>query len=196
MSETFERFVARVNANGFLPQENPTGAIVAKPIKLAKGKEFTFASPKGGGQVSKYPWDEWFAPALDREGKQIHADGQSQLMLLERSEGVEDDKGIITTPTTKRDFEVQVDNMPGKLKNAARRRYKVVQISRRDADGVKLENGLIIRARDMDAAERQAEDLLRAEEKADSLTRKAEKKLAATNGQTQPTAAPAPTPQS
>jgi hypothetical protein len=47
-----------------------------------------------------------------------------------------------------------------------RLRYKVVQISRLDADGHRLDNALIIKARDMTAVERVAEDLKRAEEKA------------------------------
>ncbi len=123
---------------------------MAHQVKLKKGQEFTFTSG-GGGQASKYPWDEWFS---------------GNLLLIERSTGTEDEKGTITTVTEKRDYEVATDAMPAKLKTAARRRYKVVQISRKDADGNKLGNGLIIKARDMTAEERQAEDILRAEEKA------------------------------
>jgi hypothetical protein len=62
------------------------------------------------------------------------------------------------------DYTVETDKIPGKVKNAARRLYKIVQISRRDADDNKLADSLIIRARDMTAAERVAEDLRRAEQ--------------------------------
>jgi hypothetical protein len=61
------------------------------------------------------------------------------------------------------DYTVETDMMPGELKSAARSRYKIVQISRLDADGNKLADSLIIRARDMTAAERVAEVLRRAE---------------------------------
>lgn len=63
------------------------------------------------------------------------------------------------------DFDVEAKNMPGKIKSAARRRYKVVQISLRDADGNKLVDSLIIKSRDMMADERTAEDIRRAEAK-------------------------------
>lgn len=112
---------------------------MAKPIKLAKNKEFTFKSG-GGGTASKYDWNSWF-------------DGQ--LWQLTK-----------TTEAEKGDFDVDVDAMPPKIKTAARRRYKVVQISRLDADGVKLTDAVIIKARDMTPEEHTAEDLKRAEEKA------------------------------
>ena len=162
----FERFVARVNAYGYLPLTDGESAM-AKAIKLAKGREFTFA-PTGGGQASKYPWDEWFSPDL-----KVFPGG---LILLERSVGKENDKGTIEDITEKKDFEVSVDAMVPKLKTAARRRYKVVQISRRDADGNRLVESLILRAHDMTPEERQAEDILRAEEKA------ARKEKAESNG--------------
>jgi hypothetical protein len=117
---------------------------MAKELKLKKGQEFTFAR----SQASKYPWDDWF---------------NGSLLLLERSDVNGD--GDVDVNGEKRDYEVDTDAMAPKLKTAARRRYKVVQISRRDADGNKLENALIIRARTMDASERGAEYLLRAEEK-------------------------------
>ena len=123
---------------------------MAKPIKLSKNREFTFAPTAGRGQESKYPWDEWL---------------NGSLLLLERSTGVEGPKGTIEDITEKRDYEVPTGHMPPKLKAAARKRYKVVQISRKDADGNRLGDALIIRARDMDDHERAAEDLLRAEEK-------------------------------
>ena len=148
---------------------------MASKVKLGKGKEFTFA-PAGGGPASKYPWEEWL---------------NGDLLLLERSVGTEDDKGTIVNITEKKDYEVATDAMPAKLKTAARRRYKVVQISRRDYDGNRLDNGLIIQARDMTADERQAEDLLRAEEK-DAL--KARKAKEGTNGQPTPAGTDANTP--
>lgn len=123
---------------------------MAKPIKLKKGEEFDFGSASGGGGGGKYPWDEWF---------------NGDLWLLERSSGTEDEKGTITTVSDKRDYEVPTDAMPPKIKTAARRRYKICQVSRRDKDGNRLVESLIIRARDMTAEERDAEDLKRAEEK-------------------------------
>ena len=145
MPETFEQLVARINSSAYIPPTNPTGAdVMAKHVKLGKNKEFIFTS--GGGQSTKYPWDEWF---------------NGDLLLLERSEV--DESGNVTGH---RDFDVERDAMPAKLKTAARRRYKVVQISKKDADGNKLTNSLIIRARDMTLEERQSEDILRAEEKA------------------------------
>lgn len=150
---------------------------MAKPVKLKKGQEFTFKSAAGGGGTSKYPWDEWF---------------NGDLLLLERSDVTVDGEGkaALAAGGTKRDFEVERDAMPGKLKFAARRRYKVVQISKRDADGKPLEHeGLIIRARDMTPEERQEEDILRAEEKEESAERRAARK--AGRGGTGPVTAPA-----
>ena len=118
---------------------------MAKQVKLAKGKEFTFRTAGNGQAVSKYPWDEWF---------------NGHLMMIEES-----------TETEKRDYDVETNFMPAKLKTAARRRYKVVQISRYDADGAKLNKALIIKARDMNADEHIAEDITRAEEKANHKAR-------------------------
>ena len=122
---------------------------MAKQVKLTKNREFQFKSASAGAG-GKYPWDEWF-------------DGT--LLLLERSDVDENDD--LTPGGTKRDYEVDTNAMPPKIKTAARRRYKVVQISRRDADGNQLGEAVIIRARDMTADERVAEDILRAEEKAE-----------------------------
>ncbi len=144
---------------------------MAKPVKLAAGKEFTFAQG-GSSEASKYPWDEWFS---------------GDLLMLEQSLGDKDEDGSVTKVHAKgkRDFEVPVDAMPPKIKTAARRRYKVVQVSRKDADGKKLDNAVIIKARDMTADERVAEDTLRAEEKIKRETKEAEKKAAASaNGTT------------
>lgn len=163
--ETLEQLVARVNAHSFIPPSNPTGAIMAKQVKLAKGKEFHFSATKGRTET-KYAWDEWF---------------NGNLLLLERSSGEENDKGTIVNITEKRDYEVPTDAMPPKIKTAARRRYKVVQISRLDADGNKLVDALIIKGRDMTPEERQEEDILRAEEKEELKAKRAEKR-ASVNG--------------
>lgn len=139
---------------------------MAKPVKVKKGQEFKFESLKGGGSESKYPWDEWF---------------NGDLLLLERSEGQENDKGTIDQVTTKKDFEVSVNAMVPKIHTAARKRYKVVQVSRKDSDGNRLTDGLIIKARDMSPDERQEEDILRAEEKEAAKARRS--KEVAGNGQ-------------
>lgn len=115
-----------------------------KPVKLPKNKEFQFKSASGA--ASKYAWDEWF---------------NGDLLMLERS--VYDGGGALKE---KKDYDVETDAMAPKIKTAARRRYKVVQISRLDADGNKLKDALIIKARPMMEDEKQAEDLKRAEEKA------------------------------
>lgn len=121
---------------------------MASKVKLKKNQEFNFATAATG---TKYPWDEWF---------------NGDLLMIERSVGKENDKGTIIEATEQKDYNVPNDAMPPKIKTAARRRYKVCEISRRDADGNKLKDALIIRARDMTAEEKAAEDLLRAEEKA------------------------------
>ena len=164
LDDRLRRLVARANAGSFIPPVDPTGSerrrIMAKKVKLAKGQDFNFASKATGGGA-KYPWDEWF---------------NGDLLLLERSEGPENDKGTILDgqETTKRDYGVPRNAMFPKIKTAARRRYKIVQTSSRDADGNKLPNGgIIIRARDMTPDERMAEDQLRAEEKAAAEAEKA-----------------------
>src|SRR4051812_38905260 len=122
---------------------------MAKLVKLPRGKEFQFRpSNRGGG--SRYEWEKWF-------------DGQT--WLLEQSLGEKNEQGAVVKVTEKRDYEAPNVWMPSKVKLAGRKRYKVVQVSRLDADGQKLEGAIIIKARDMDADERAAEDLLRAEER-------------------------------
>lgn len=151
---------------------------MAKQVKLKRGQEFQFKAATGGAVASKYPWDEWF---------------NGDLLIIERSEGKSDDKGTVVDITTKKDFEVSVDSMPAKIKTAARRRYKVVQVSRRDADGNKLEDALIIQARDMTDEEKVAEDQQRAEEKEAAKAKKAEeaaKANAAKAGAATPAAPP------
>lgn len=137
---------------------------MAKPVKLARGKEFTFKQTPSGIGETKYPWDEWF---------------NGDLLMLERSDGPENEKGTIEVPTTERDFGVPVNSMPAKIQTAARRRYKVVQISRLDTDGKKLTNALIIKARDMDASERAEEAILRAEEREAQKAKIIEKRMLA-----------------
>ncbi len=122
---------------------------MAKQVKLKGGKDFVFRT--GSAKQSKYPWDQWL---------------NGDLLLLEQSAGEKDDKDNVTKISEKRDYEVSTDAMPGKLKGVGRRRYKNVQVSRLDANGDKLKDALIIRASDMTADERQAEDIRRAEEKA------------------------------
>lgn len=124
---------------------------MAQKVHLKKGKTFQFKERAVGGEL-KYPWDDWF---------------NGELYLIQRSDGPENDKGTIEVPTVARDFGVSVNAMVPKLHTAARRRYKVVQISREDADGNRIKDppGLIIQARDMTPEERVEEDQLRAEEK-------------------------------
>jgi hypothetical protein len=133
-----------------------------REVKLPKNREFTF---KRVGQETKYPWDEWF-------------DGR--VLMLERSVIAVDG-----TVAEAKDYDVDTAAMPPKIKVAARRRYKIVQVSLRDADGIKLEDAVIIKARDMTPDERNQEDLRRAEERA----AKAAEKAAA---RTSRTTAPAP----
>lgn len=141
MRETFEQLVARVNASAFVPSTKGESKM-AKVVKLPKNREFSFKTTKGGA-AEKYPWDEWLS---------------GELLLLERSEGTENEKGTIDNITEKKDFEVSVNQMVPKVQIAARKRYKVVQISRHDVDGNKLHKALIIRARPMTDDERDAEN--------------------------------------
>lgn len=125
-----------------------------KAVKLPKNKEFTFRPAGGGGGVSKYDWDGWFAPDPVKY--------PTGLIMIERS--VYDGGGSLKE---KRDYDVPTDSMLPKIKTAARRRYKVVQVSRLDADGNKLVDALILKGRDMMADERIEENRKRAAEKAE-----------------------------
>lgn len=127
-----------------------------KKVTVAKGKSFEF---KKATTQSKYAWDEWFKPAKHKDGKPVDDAGTGELLMLCHGTDEEVVKGDA-------DYSVDTDAMAPKIKVAARKRYKVVQISRRDADGNKLGDALIIQARDMTADERQTEDVKRAEEKA------------------------------
>lgn len=145
------------------PQINAKGFIVAKEIKLPKGKEFTFKQAKGGRAAeSRYDWDNWLS---------------GKLLLLEQSTGTKGEKGeIVGEPEEKKDFEVSVNEFVGKAKTAARQRFKVVQVSRFDADGAPLKDAVIIKARDMDDDEKAAEELRRAEQKERNAARREERK--------------------
>ncbi len=141
-----------------------------KAVKMPKGREFVFKASKGGAAVQKYDWDTWFNPDLTKF--------PGGLVLLEQSDGTKDAKGTVVDVTRKGNYEVDTDAMPPKIKTAARKRYKVVLISRLDGDGQKLKDAIIIKARDMTPDEKTAEDLRRAEEKAE----KEAKEKSASNG--------------
>ena len=159
LDDRLRRLVAQANAGAFIPPSDPTGATkMAREFKMPKGAKLAKTAATG---ETKYPWDEWFS---------------GKLLLIERSEGAENDKGTIEVPTTVRDYGVPRDAMGPKIKTAARRRYKVVDVYRRDHNGAKLENeGLLIQARDMTDEERVTEDILRAEEKEKAKQKKEEK---------------------
>lgn len=142
---------------------------MAKLVKVPKNKEFHFR-PSTRGNVSKYNWDEWF-------------DGQT--WMLEQSKGEKDSTDTVVVVEEKGDYDIPTAWMPGKLKLAARKKYKVVQVSRFDANGDKLQDAVIIRARDMSEEERAQEDALRAEEEEKKAVKRAEKRAekAAKNGQ-------------
>lgn len=130
---------------------------MAKQVKLGKGREFSFKA--AGAQATKYAWDEWFT---------------GDLLMLEQAVGTGvDEKGNITGVSDPKDFAVSIDAMIPKLKTAGRRRYKVIQVSRYDADGKRLVGCLIIKARPMDADERVAEEIRRAEDKEKLAAKKA-----------------------
>lgn len=130
-----------------------------KAIRLAKGKEFTF---KAATASKRYDWNGWFNP-----DPKAYPSG---LIMLERSvvEATEtkDKQGVSYRVVEKRDYDVPTDAMYPKIKRAAQKRYMVVQISRLDQDGNKLQDALIVKARPMTDEERVAEDVRRAEEKA------------------------------
>lgn len=139
---------------------------MATKYKMPRGKEFVFKPAKFGADT-RYEWDTWF---------------NGELWLLEQSEGVKDEDGTVVEVTHKKDYEIRTNWMPAKIKLAARKRYKVVQLSRLDADGNKLGDAIILKARDMDEQERAEEDRLRVEEKAEFKRKKAEKKAARVAG--------------
>lgn len=149
-----------VNGAINVPVHHEEETVMAKLVKVPKGKEFQFKPSRSGGGNGKYNWDEWL---------------NGQTWMLEQSVGDKNDIGGVENVTEKRDYDIPTNYMPAKLKLAARKQYKVVQISRTDIDGERLKDALIIKARDMDADERAGEDLLRAEEKSQAEAKKASK---------------------
>lgn len=118
---------------------------MAKEVKLRDGQKFNFErSSTSGRGTSVYPWDRWFT---------------GKLITLERSVF---DNGIVVDV---RDYDVPTNAMVPRIHTAARRRYKVVQVSRFDADGDRLKDALIVQSRDMTREEREIEDLQRIEDK-------------------------------
>lgn len=148
-AERLRRLVAVINASAWIPN-NVGERLMAKQVKLAAGQSFAFSS--GRDTESDYKWDEWL---------------NGDLLLLEQHVGEKDEKGTVTKIREKRDYAVNTDAMPGKLRSAARRRFRVVEISRKDAMGEKLVDSLIIRSREMTPDEKIAEKKLREEEKAE-----------------------------
>ncbi len=132
---------------------------MAEVVKLRGGKEFHFKETKG--PQSKYPWDEWLSGGL---------------LKLKQSDGEKDENGVVIKIVHQKDFEVHPDSMPGKLKSAARRRFKVVKISKVDQDDKPLENSLIIQAREMTPVEVEFERNRRAGRKAKREAKRAKKK--------------------
>lgn len=128
---------------------------MAKPVKLGKGKVFTF---KSAGSKSKYPWDKLCNPDEDKF--------PGGLVLLEQDEGEKDPKtGTVVNVTKKNDFNMTVDLMINRVRVESRKRYKVAQFSRYDADGNRLENSFIYKVRDMTFDEKHIEDVRRSEVK-------------------------------
>ena len=147
-AEKLRYLVATINASAWIP--NSVGErLMAKQVQMAAGAKFQFRSGKSEGE-QKYAWDEWL---------------NGDLLMIEQSIGEKDEKGTVVKVREKRDYDVNTDAMPGKLKSAARRRKRVVEISRVDADGQKLVNALIIRSREMTPDEEAAEMKLREKEK-------------------------------
>lgn len=137
---------------------------MAKEVKVPKGKEFVFKAAKGGrgGGESRYDWDNWL---------------NGKLLMLEQSVGTKGEKGeIVGEPEEKKDFEVSVNEFVGKAKTAARQRFKVVQVSRFDADSQPLKDAVIIKGRDMNDDERAEEELRRAEQKERNAVRREQRK--------------------
>lgn len=147
---------------------------MAKAVKLGKGvassdsglevltiPEGTQLPISNGKTGTKYPWEKWFSG--------------SALVIR---------KG--------RDYNVLTAHMFPKIKTAARKRYKICIVQSRDLlgllgeKGAKLDNALIIMARDMMADEVIAEDKKRTEEKVRREELDAEK-LAAGEAPTEPT---------
>lgn len=167
-SETLEQLVARLNAGAYLPPLPPEirgrRSPTMREFKLPKGAKLQKSA--GAAVASRYDWDGIL---------------NGRLNLIERSDVNTD--GELVAGGQKRDFEVERDAMPGKIKKAARGRYKEVDIYKRDHTGAKLENdGLLVQARDMTDAERAGEDLLRAEEREEAKERRTKDKAKRAGG--------------
>ena len=136
---------------------------MAKPVKLSKGKKITFAPPRSGAR-GQYDWDRWFNPDPHKfpEG----------LVLLEQSLGEKDESGNVVNVTEKRDFSMSPKFMVLKIRGAARRRFKIVQVTRNDADGNRMEDAIIIQARDMTEDEKHIERVRRSDRKLAKLKKK------------------------
>src|SRR5262249_55508688 len=102
---------------------------------------------------AQYPWSQWL---------------NGDCLLLE----VGTDFGADVTPR----------KMAALAKKAGRKVYKLVQVSTKDANGDKIDGGLIIKARDMSDSERAAEDQRRKDRKAIAKAKRAARKAAAANG--------------
>ena len=173
--ETFAQLIARANASAYIPPLHE-GTKMPKSVKLKKGQEFHFKSGRAG--QAKYPWAEWFAPDPQRFPGGLIEIERSEVELTGEKDADGKDKFRVVK---KRDYDVETVWMPYKIRVAARKLYKFVEISNRDADGNKLVDSLILHSRDMTPDERVAEDERRAEVKA-ALEAKAEKDEAESNG--------------
>lgn len=142
-----------------------------KPVKLGKGREFEFKSAKPGSE-SKYDWASWFNPDP--------AKFPNGLVMLVQSTGKKDAKGTVVEVDEKGDYDIDTNGMVPKLKNAARRFYKNIKVSRFGPDGEKLEGALIFKVSDMTSEERTAEDVLRAEEKEAAADRREKSRVSKT----------------
>ena len=96
LDDRLREMVARANAGAYIPPLEPTANAVGQKGKRAmatkvskkeaRGFEFRFASGqnRSGAFAAKYPWDEGFG---------------GDLLLIERSEGPENEKGTVVEGT-------------------------------------------------------------------------------------------------
>lgn len=159
-AEQLRQLVSAVNAGSYLPPDIGDYIVarrskMPKVVKLKPGQEFTV---KASNRASVYPWDEWLNPDPK--------DFPNGLIHLEQSHGKKDEDDNVIEVTKKLDYETRTDWMVGKIKWNGRKRYIKVDVFRNFPDGKRIENGLIIRPRPMDEAERREEDKKRAEAKA------------------------------
>ena len=138
-----------------------------KQVKVPKGREFQFQASRRFGQSTKYDWNNWL---------------NEELILLEQSTGTKDENGTVIEVTEKRDYECSTEALTAKLRFAGRRRYKVVDISRYGAEGDRLKDSLIIKARPMTDLERLEEDDRRVIDKAKLKAARGKRVAAEANG--------------